>query len=120
MVRLPDPTIFGAPTERRRPGVNGPGTIAIAGFRSDEVAICRAAPRRQPTRERPRGGAETAKRVICLLADRTAWAGRQTPDVVFPSSRWSRQPGSVLIDQSQKMTVAAMQMADKKVWAHRS
>jgi hypothetical protein len=28
--------------------------------------------------------------------------------------------GSGLIDQSQKMTVAAMQMADMKVWAHRS
>ena len=28
--------------------------------------------------------------------------------------------GSGLIDQSQKMTVAAMQMAEKKVWAHRS
>ena len=28
--------------------------------------------------------------------------------------------GSGLIDQSQKMTVAAMAMAEKKVWAHRS
>ena len=28
--------------------------------------------------------------------------------------------GSRLIDQSQKMTAAAMQMAEKKVWAHRS
>ena len=28
--------------------------------------------------------------------------------------------GSGLIDQSQKMTVAAMQMADMNVWAHRS
>jgi hypothetical protein len=28
--------------------------------------------------------------------------------------------GSGLIDQSQKMTVAAMQMADMKVWAQRS
>ena len=28
--------------------------------------------------------------------------------------------GSGLIDQSQKMTVAAMQMAEKKVWEHRS
>ena len=28
--------------------------------------------------------------------------------------------GSGLIDQSQKMTVAAMQMAEKKVWAHLS
>jgi hypothetical protein len=28
--------------------------------------------------------------------------------------------GSGLIYQSQKMTVAAMQMAEKKVWAHRS
>ncbi len=28
--------------------------------------------------------------------------------------------GSGLIDQSQKMTVAAMAMADMKVWAHRS
>ena len=28
--------------------------------------------------------------------------------------------GSGLIDYSQKMTVAAMQMAEKNVWAHRS
>src|ERR1019366_9546606 len=28
--------------------------------------------------------------------------------------------GSGLIDHSQKMTVAAMQIADMKVWAHRS
>ena len=28
--------------------------------------------------------------------------------------------GSGLIDQSQKMTAAAMQIADKKVWAQRS
>lgn len=28
--------------------------------------------------------------------------------------------GSGLVDQSQKMTAAAMQMAEKKVWAHRS
>jgi hypothetical protein len=28
--------------------------------------------------------------------------------------------GSGLIDHSQKMTVAAMTMADMKVWAHRS
>ncbi len=28
--------------------------------------------------------------------------------------------GSGLIDHSQKMTVAAMAMADMKVWAHRS
>ena len=28
--------------------------------------------------------------------------------------------GSGLIDHSQKMTTAAMQMADMKVWAHRS
>ena len=28
--------------------------------------------------------------------------------------------GSGLIDHSQKMTVAAMQMAEKNVWAHRS
>ena len=31
-----------------------------------------------------------------------------------------RELGSGLIDQSQKMTAAAMQMAEKKVWAHRS
>ena len=32
----------------------------------------------------------------------------------------TRQLGSGLIDQSQQMTAAAMQMADMKVWAHRS
>ena len=31
-----------------------------------------------------------------------------------------RHLGSGLIGQSQKMTAAAMQMAEKKVWAHRS
>ncbi len=31
-----------------------------------------------------------------------------------------RQLGSGLIDHSQKMTTAAMQIADMKVWAHRS
>jgi hypothetical protein len=30
------------------------------------------------------------------------------------------EPRSGLIDHSQKMTVAAMQIADMKVWAHRS
>jgi hypothetical protein len=36
--------------------------------------------------------------------------------------RWShvRGLGSGLIDQSQKITVAAMAMAEKKVWAQRS
>lgn len=29
-------------------------------------------------------------------------------------------PGSGLVDQSQKMTVAAIQIAEKKVWAHQS
>ena len=29
-------------------------------------------------------------------------------------------PGSGLIDHIQKITVAAMQIADMKVWAHRS
>jgi hypothetical protein len=43
----------------------------------------------------------------------------------FQSQRSTMNPsfrplGSGLIDQSQKMTVAAMQMADMKVWAHRS
>jgi len=33
---------------------------------------------------------------------------------------WVPTLGSGLIDQSQKMTVAAMEMADMKVWAHRS
>jgi hypothetical protein len=38
-----------------------------------------------------------------------------------PGGRVARQLlGSGLIDQSQKMTVAAMEMADMKVWAHRS
>jgi hypothetical protein len=32
----------------------------------------------------------------------------------------NHQLGSGLIDHSQKMTVAAMQMAEKNVWAHRS
>ena len=36
------------------------------------------------------------------------------------SSRSNLYLGSGLIDQSQQMTAAAMQMADMKVWAHRS
>ena len=34
--------------------------------------------------------------------------------------RWRAAAASGLIDQSQKMTAAAMQIADMKVWAHRS
>jgi hypothetical protein len=34
--------------------------------------------------------------------------------------RASEKLGSGLIDHNQKMTVAAMQMADMKVWAHLS
>jgi hypothetical protein len=40
----------------------------------------------------------------------------------FPTelARQSKGLGSGLIDQIQKMTAAAMQIAEKKVWAHRS
>lgn len=38
----------------------------------------------------------------------------------FSERKTLRCPGSGLIDQSQKMTAAAMQMAEKKVWAQRS
>ena len=44
---------------------------------------------------------------------------RETAEVLtFNGHYWSL--GSGLIDQSQKITAAAMQMAEKKVWAHRS
>ncbi|MBN9437157.1 hypothetical protein [Bosea sp. (in: a-proteobacteria)] len=36
------------------------------------------------------------------------------------ASEFEFQLGSGLVDQSQKMTAAAIQMAEKKVWAHRS
>src|SRR5450631_2252758 len=39
------------------------------------------------------------------------------PQTFAPSAR---HLGSGLIDHSQKMTMAAMQIADMKVWAHRS
>ena len=42
------------------------------------------------------------------------------PAGALDRSRFAFALGSGLIDQSQKMTVAAMQMAEKKVWAHRS
>jgi len=34
--------------------------------------------------------------------------------------RRSKELGSGLIDHSQKMTIAAIQIADMNVWAHRS
>jgi len=41
-------------------------------------------------------------------------------EVMAQSSPTARSGlGSGLIDQSQKMTAAAMQIAEKKVWAHR-
>jgi hypothetical protein len=44
-----------------------------------------------------------------------------TPDqLVLAVSYTAYCLGSGLIDQSQNMNVAAMQMADMKVWAHRS
>lgn len=44
----------------------------------------------------------------------------RTPAVAFTEGLPKSTLGSGLIDQSQKMTVAAMQMAEKKVWAHLS
>lgn len=38
----------------------------------------------------------------------------------FPDGQPCLNPGSGLIDQSQKMTVAAIAMADLKAWAQRS
>jgi len=43
-------------------------------------------------------------------------ASTAAPKIARPADRL----GSGLIDQSQKMTAAAMQMAEKNVWAHRS
>ena len=48
---------------------------------------------------------------------RNAWKKESLPDQTW---RDLYDLGSGLIDQSQKMTVAAMHMADMKVWAHRS
>jgi len=46
---------------------------------------------------------------------------RAVSDLKPGNSRKEKQElGSGLIDQSQNMNVAAMQMADMKVWAHRS
>ena len=41
-------------------------------------------------------------------------------DALYKESVYCRRLGSGLIDYSQKMTVAAMQTAEKKVWAQRS
>ena len=54
----------------------------------------------------------------CLVGAATLWlasvsSGPRNPWLCFGL-------GSGLIDHNQKMTVAAMQMADMKVWAHRS
>jgi hypothetical protein len=55
------------------------------------------------------------------------WSGRLAGPTLIGFVLWSyyvflttARLGSGLIYQSQKMTVAAMQMAEKKVWAHRS
>ena len=39
---------------------------------------------------------------------------------IFPNVSDPKDLGSGLIDHNQKMTAAAMAMAEKKVWAHRS
>jgi len=54
-----------------------------------------------------------------LLAQLLAAPHRQTKDAP-KNGRGLYGLGSGLIDHSQKMTVAAMQMADMKVWAQRS
>lgn len=46
--------------------------------------------------------------------------GSQSAGRFVVVSKGTRQLGSGLIDQSQKITVAAMQIADMKVWAQRS
>ena len=40
--------------------------------------------------------------------------------IAYSLQSWCDDPGSVLINQSQKITVAAIQMAKKNVWAHLS
>ena len=65
-------------------------------------------------------------RACITRAERRAAAEQNRPLATYwrRTARWERergsQLGSGLIDQSQKMTVAAMEMADMKVWAHRS
>jgi hypothetical protein len=89
----------------------------------------------------PPTGAQGAYRLRIVWPDGKALRWQATPDVgrIVPVGRAGeheltyelRDPssavptdgaplGSGLIDHSQKMTVAAMQMADINVWAHRS
>ena len=50
--------------------------------------------------------------------DQPARFGLQLADIAVSGLTWAL--GSGLIDQSQKMTIAAMEIADMKVWAQRS
>jgi hypothetical protein len=72
------------------------------------------------------------KKLICILLSATSLSACTSIEAVRPDiaakpipSRYDEialinQLGSGLIDHSQKMTVAAIAMADMKVWAQRS
>jgi hypothetical protein len=55
-----------------------------------------------------------------LIIDGERIKGRSGTCTIKSRKQEGDRLGSGLIDQSQKMTVAAMEMADMKVWAHRS
>ena len=61
---------------------------------------------------------------VAYQARRLSKSSRAYPfdwwDTPFAGLLRALKLGSGLIDQSQKMTVAAMQIAEKKVWEHRS
>jgi hypothetical protein len=60
----------------------------------------------------------------CAFVSRYIWSvslslSYQRPNQVF-GCLWRPDIGSGLIDQIQKMTTAALQMADRNAWAQRS
>jgi hypothetical protein len=66
------------------------------------------------------GKGQDAKRRKSLAVVDGFLASHSVPNTFKQMVQYPGHLGSGLIDQSQKMSVAAMQMADIKVWAHRS
>jgi hypothetical protein len=69
-----------------------------------------------------RGGSATIEELEEDVAEklRLSEQARTIPHGDGRRTQFQYDLGSGLIDHSQKMTVAAMQIADKNVWAHRS
>ena len=69
---------------------------------------------------RRRGAADSVMDALERYAKAHGGRFHVVGSAVTGQMRYDSDLGSGLIDQSQKMTAAAMQMAEKKVWAHRS